>query len=177
MQRVEINPECGRRLKQALVSNGITQERFGDACGYTQQYISKLVTGKRQLTREMAEKAHEIMPSVSVKWLMCDSERAWEENRKTEAAFDRIFQCFISGLEDISGYGLGFWNSDFLIGKYVYVTNEKGEKVGVIQEEDFYMLKEEIEGFASYALHRLIKERMLAIPNGNAGGTDHATEK
>lgn len=50
----EINPECGKRLKQWLEFAGISAQTLCKAINYTPQYMSDIVTGKKRLTPELA---------------------------------------------------------------------------------------------------------------------------
>lgn len=50
----EINPECGKRLKQWLEFSGISAQTLCKAINYTPQYMSDIVTGKKRLTPELA---------------------------------------------------------------------------------------------------------------------------
>ena len=50
MIKAELNPECGKRLKQCLEESFITQADLAETCGFTQQYISNIVTGKKPMT-------------------------------------------------------------------------------------------------------------------------------
>lgn len=97
----------------------------------------------------------------------------WEENHKAALLYDKVFRCFIDGIEDLCGYGLHSQGTDPLIGDYIAITDSAGEKVGAIPVESFDRLKREIENFASYSLNLLIKTEMQPLPNSMIGGGDN----
>lgn len=176
----QINPECGRRLKQLLNKNGMTQQELADRLAYNKQHISNVICGKRSLTLDMAKRIKiEVFPEAFLDWLlgMSDyetdaeaSKKEWEETQKAEIFYDKIFRCFIDGIEDLCGYGLHSQGADLLIGDYIAVSDTNGKKVGVITAESFERLRHEIENFASYSLNLLIKTEMAPFPNSITGG-------
>lgn len=178
-----IDPECGRRLKSLLVENGVTQCSFAKKFGYEPQHISNIVTGKRRLTEELAQKiVCEEFSFVNVDWLMHRSEfktiaqkeeysqKAWKEELEVERFYDRVFRAFIDGIENLCGYGLYSQGTDPLVGDYIVVSDSTGKEVGVISLESFDKLRNEIENFASYSINRLIKNEMKAIPKSEMDG-------
>lgn len=64
-KQLEVNPECGKRLKQWLEYVGITEKTLCSAINYTQQYISSVINGKKRLTPELAKQI-ENMPTTFV---------------------------------------------------------------------------------------------------------------
>lgn len=185
-KHVEINPECGRRLKSILKKNDFTQSELADKIGYKPQHISHVIQGKKRLTPDMAQGIVEkVFPNVLVDYLLCKtdfetiadkeahSRKVWEENLKAELLYDKAFRLFIDGIEDLSGYGLHSQGTDILIGDYIAVSDSTGEKIGAIPAESFDRLKREIENFASYSLNLLIKTEMQPFPNITIGGGDN----
>lgn len=55
MIKSELNPECGKRLKQCLEEISMTQSDLADLSGFTQQYISNIVVGKKPMTVKAAK--------------------------------------------------------------------------------------------------------------------------
>lgn len=178
-KHIEIDPECGRRLKSLIVKNGISQLYLAGKLGYEPQHISHIVRGKRRLTAELAQRiVDEIFPSINVEWLLnrsdCEtiaekeeySTKIWEDEKRVSAFYDKIFRCFIEGLEDMRGYGLHTGNIDELLGEYVAITNSNGEPVGAIPAESFRNLQSQVENYASYLIQRMIKSEMGPIPGG-----------
>lgn len=52
---VKINSESGKRLWKWLHEVDMTQGELADRIGYTQQYLSSVMTGKKALTPELAQ--------------------------------------------------------------------------------------------------------------------------
>lgn len=52
---LEINPECGKRLKSWLEKCGYTEREVAEAIHYSPQHLSGVITGKKRLTAELAE--------------------------------------------------------------------------------------------------------------------------
>lgn len=53
---LEINPECGKRLKQWLEESGHTAQELAKAIYYTPQHLSSVITGRKRMTPDLAEK-------------------------------------------------------------------------------------------------------------------------
>lgn len=99
---VEINPESGKRLSEWLKDIGLTQMELAERVGYTQQYISNVITGKKnmsvQLANEIAAKTYkpgynvygeEIGADyVRVQWLLClddyKTHEDWADNAENK---------------------------------------------------------------------------------------------
>lgn len=182
-KKVEINPECGLRLRRILRENGIKQIELAKKLDYEPQHVSSIITGKKRLTPETAYQLANMF-YVRPEWLLCQDDyrtqeekeaaakQAWEEGQKVSAFYDKIFRCFIEGLEDMRGYGLRTGESDQLIGEYVAVTNAIGEPVGAIPAEAFQRLRTEIENYASYLVQQIIKTEMCPIPENRKEGIE-----
>lgn len=55
MIKSELNLECGIRLKECLDDFPMTQNELSELTGYTQQYISNIVVGKKPMTIKAAK--------------------------------------------------------------------------------------------------------------------------
>lgn len=185
-KHIEIDPECGRRLKSLLVKSKVSQCFLAEKLGHEPQHISNIVRGKRRLTPDLAQRiVDEVFPDRNVEWLLnrsdCEtieekekfSQKVWEENYQAELLYDKAFRLFIDGIEDLCGYGLHSQGTDILIGDYIAVSDSTGKKIGAIPIEAFDRLKCEIENFASYALNLLIKTEMQPLPHSMIGGEDN----
>lgn len=184
-KHIEIDPECGRRLKELLVKNGMTQIELSKRLSCEAQHISNIVRGKRSLTLDTAQRiTGVIFPQVRVEWLLhiddfmtqeekdAYSKKVWEENHKAALLYDKAFRCFIDRIEDLCGYGLHSQGTDPLIGDYIAITDSAGEKVGAISVETFHNLQSELENYASYLIQRIIKTEMIPLPGEGEEGVD-----
>nr|CRY98066.1 hypothetical protein [uncultured prokaryote] len=183
---VEINPECGRRLKSILKKHGFTQAGLADKIGYKPQHISHVIQGKKRLTPDMARGIVEkVFPNVLVDYLLCKtdfetiadkeahSKKVWEENFKAGLLYDKAFRLFIDGIEALCGYGLHSQGTDLLIGDYIAVSDSTGKKVGAIPQESFQKLQSEVENYASYLIQRIIKDEMVPMPGKGKEGIEN----
>lgn len=186
-KRIEIDPECGRRLKELLIENKMTQIELSKRLNCEAQHISNIVRGKRNLTLDMAQRiVGEVFPGcVLIEWLLHlsdfktqadkdeNSKKAWAELRQTEIFYDKVFRCFIDSIESLCGYGFHSQETDSLIGDYIAVNDSTGEKVGVIPTKSFERLRCEIENFASYSINLLIKNEMCPLPKSMMDGASN----
>ena len=182
-KKVEINPECGLRLKWLLRESGIKQIELARKLNYEPQHVSSIITGRKRLTPETAYQIANMF-HVRDEWLLCQddyrtleekessSQKAWEDAQRVSAFYDKNFRCFIEGLEDMRGYGLHTGESDALIGEYIAVTNAIGDSVGAIPAESFKRLRTEIEDYASYLVQRIIKTEMGPVPQSGREGIE-----
>lgn len=76
-KKIEINPKCGERISLVLKEHKISQKQLADGLYYTQQQISRVVTGKDRLTEDLAKnitgflKSNNIATDIRYEWLMC----------------------------------------------------------------------------------------------------------
>lgn len=183
---VEVNQECGQRLKLLLKERDITQKDLAARLGYEPQHISNIVRGNRRLTGDIADRiTREIFPDVRPEWLLCrddfktqaEKELAakaeWEAEQETCRLYDKAFRLFIDGIEDKSGVGLHSQGVDSLIGEYIVVTDKTGKAVGAVPAEAFDKMREELEHYASYLVNLLVKNNMVSLPVLKKGGVEH----
>lgn len=69
-KKVEINPIRGERLGKLLKKYGVEQKDFADEMGYSEEHISYIINGKRNLTQDAAEKIVEKFPGTRIGWLL-----------------------------------------------------------------------------------------------------------
>lgn len=183
---VEINQECGLRLRLLLRERNITQKDLAARLGCEPQHISNIVLGKRRLTEDSVYRiTSEVFPDVRPEWLLCRDDfkteeekalaarAAWEEGITTGRLYDQAFRLFIDGIEDKSGYGLHSQGGDILIGEYIVVTDKTGKAVGAVPAEDFNKMREELEHYASYLVSLLVKNNMVSLPVSTKGGIEN----
>lgn len=75
-----LNIECGKRLKECIKEAEITQRELADQTGFTQQYISYIVRGKKPMT-DRAAKLFAKYLHVREDYLLCVSGLKVEENK------------------------------------------------------------------------------------------------
>ena len=68
--KVEINPECGKRLKILLEETGEKQVVLSKKIPLSQQTISRIIRGKANLTPENAARIAQLYPQYSKYWLL-----------------------------------------------------------------------------------------------------------
>lgn len=66
----KINEKIGSRVKELLGDLGMTQQEFAAEFNYTEQHISYIVRGKRNLTVETAQAIAKKYPTVRFEWLL-----------------------------------------------------------------------------------------------------------
>ena len=94
--KVEINPICGKRLKQICREQGITQFQLSQMINLSQQGISAIVNGHASLTGEMANRVIEKFPQYRIEWLLGHDDIPTEEYvqsiKKTMLLRDRLME-------------------------------------------------------------------------------------
>lgn len=69
----ELKLKIGKRLKECLNDKYLSQNEFADEIGYTPQYISRIINGKKVLSKDAAKKFSEVL-NVSVDYLFCKTD-------------------------------------------------------------------------------------------------------
>ncbi len=70
MIKKELNPECGNRLKECMKDIRMTQKELAEKSSYSAQYISYIITGKKNLSQDSAEAFAAIL-GVRKEYLLC----------------------------------------------------------------------------------------------------------
>lgn len=73
MEKSRLNPECGKRLKQCIKDANLTQAELASASGFTAQYISNIIVGKKPMTVTAARSFSKIL-HVQEEFLLCGSD-------------------------------------------------------------------------------------------------------
>lgn len=103
MIKKELNPEHGKRLNECLNDKKMSQKELAKKSGYTNQYISYIVTGKKNMSMESAEIFANIL-EVRKEYLLCkDSYKTVEHKRK--AFFENLDEINNIVLSLIKLYG------------------------------------------------------------------------
>lgn len=96
---IAINPQMGKRLTEWLDDVNITQTELAERTGYTQQYISSIVTGKKNMSVEFARLVSERIKKpfyniygdeigtdqVRPQWLLCLDDNKTNEDQANYA--------------------------------------------------------------------------------------------
>ncbi len=69
-KKTEVNAIRGERLGKLLKKNGIDQNDFAATIGYTEEHISYIINGKRNLTESAAKRVVSLIPGTRIEWLM-----------------------------------------------------------------------------------------------------------
>lgn len=68
--KAEINPNCGKRLRKLLDDNKMTAAELSKRVNCTQQHLSRVATGKSNLSPEIASAIAKVFPGTRVGWLL-----------------------------------------------------------------------------------------------------------
>ena len=162
-QRVpELNPVCGKRLKELIRDEGLTQEQLALEIGVSSQTISKACTGKK-LTQNIVDKIIERHPEYNAAWLLGYSEHRYLSDVETaikewkdifaEAVIRNRAELTISlaSLYRIAGYPTEYDSEGMTI------TGRDGNKVSFTLDE-LQEIEEDIFAFLRYRLQKLVEK-------------------
>lgn len=177
-KKQEINPVPGRRLKKLLRCFHIQQKKFAEQIGYTEQHLSLIITGQRNLTMDAAQKIAKLM-NVRVEWLM------GLDNYMTQHDIDVLPQL------NIINYRIGLRSAIELLMKSVgyqiiehpkdierkvqiavtydgcfldpmdleYTISKDGCEVIKLSDSEFFSFSTEIADFLEFKLDKLLKKK------------------
>lgn len=96
MSTKKLNPKQGERLRNCIKDRFMTQKELGNRSGYTPQYISSIVNGKKRLSAEAALSFSKILDVRPEYLLGQDNHKkfldvAHFENKKKEYLFECIY--------------------------------------------------------------------------------------
>lgn len=93
------------RVKKVLGSLGMTQKEFAAEFGYTEQHVSYIIRGKRNLTVEAAQKISQKYPRFRFEWLLGYDDFETEHD-KMAAAVGSLHNAYnhITALIELHGY-------------------------------------------------------------------------
>lgn len=102
---MEINIECGKRLKACRMAMGKNQKEFANMAHYSVQMICGIEKGKRALTPEAAERLGDAL-GVRPEYLLCEDEQMYKtEKRKANTLAYQKVNC-LDSLLGFLGYDL-----------------------------------------------------------------------
>lgn len=173
-RKLEINAECGARLKLLLSEHKMTQKDLAKQLGYTEQHMSLLIKGERRLTEEAARNIVKQFPDVCYEWLMgYDDFRSREEKFSYE--LDQAFrsremaQSLLDHLLSRRNLTIKFLKADAQIdgvniGDDCYAIIENDLVVACLQVHEVSALMSEWLHYIQYLLDNEISSAKKRIP-------------
>lgn len=76
---MEIDKKRGERLRTIARRKGVTQTELSEQLGCSPVHLSKIVTGSRNLTEDMAQKVVNLFPEYRLQWLLGYDDYATDE--------------------------------------------------------------------------------------------------
>ena len=120
----KLNPNCGIRLRECREAANLTQKQLADAINTTYQSISNIERGERQLTVENARLAARVL-GVRMEYLLCEDDIKYEYEYMCINAVKR--------------------NRNLKNQRYIL-----GYADGIIEVDDGYIIRQELEGVNDY---------------------------
>ena len=118
----KLNPECGKRLKECIADAGMTQGELAERAGFTQQYISNIVTGKKPMTTTAAKQFAKYL-CVPEGYLLC------EHNSKNDSELEKAHFNKLSTFDTVFFTLLASFG---IVLDRIDLKNENGEKIYTI---------------------------------------------
>ncbi|EXG86236.1 putative transcriptional regulator [Clostridium sp. ASBs410] len=177
MIKRKLNPEQGKRLNECLKDIRMAQKELAQKSGYTQQYISNIVVGKKNMSHESAEIFANIL-CVRKDYLLCQDDFK-TDNAKRRCSFDYYdeYDKFVSSI--LNHFGISVIKSivrtkegksfvmtdnprvigyeDILVGKKIKISGEVQTPISINVCIEVGGIQKEIP---INDLHRLIKDIM-----------------
>ena len=93
---MNINIECGQRLKKCRLLSGYSQEALGDRVHYRKETVCMFERGKRKITVDAANKFAKVL-HVRADYLLCRDNNIFpEEKTKSDTTNYQKANCFDS---------------------------------------------------------------------------------
>ncbi len=162
---VKINPKSGERLNQWLKHIKMTQLALAEKTGYSQQLISGIITGKKNLTFDAAKlisektQGKEIVGGVEKvrpEWLMCldDYMTHQEMIHSKETIIDNAIHAVDTLINEVlekRGYSKETLNEDATF------TFSKGDETTRVPYSELRTLRTEIKHYSEYVTEKFIR--------------------
>lgn len=120
---MSLNPEKGKRLKEARENAHLTQAQLGKIVGYTPQFISALENGKKNLSFEAA---HHFSKALNVRpeWLLAEDDFKTLRDRSSHLNSSYRLENGIAAmhLRDWGCFTVGYNENE---DKFIIVPNDK----------------------------------------------------
>ncbi len=124
----ELNPECGKRLRECIIDAGITQKELARRANYTPQYITGIVQGKKRMSLEAATEFSKIL-EVDVEYILCDTVF------KTKSEEYKSRGSYIGEVNDLIIEYLNYLN---ITTDILFFSPKLNDKYGIIPSKDLY---------------------------------------
>ena len=185
---INVNPESGKRLSEWLNGVGMTQTELAARIGYTQQYISNVVTGKKNMSVDLARCIAEKVPrpfynangdilgfeNVRPQWLLCldDHKTVYDEADAVTDRRELVFNSSWTVLDEAArknGMKILLNHPYQRTPSYIeqlhsqrdkcrYVLEKNGEVVQSFSVVEFIRLTQRLEKYADFLLWDMVKE-------------------
>lgn len=108
MIKRKLNPESGKRLRECLEHDGLTQKGLSNSSGYTPQYISNIIVGKKPLTSSAAEVFAKVL-NIRKEYLLCeDNFKTFKERSRHQKDAENMYDLIIMNHLKFCGIGIEF---------------------------------------------------------------------
>ncbi len=110
-KKEEINKICGKRLRQVISKNNLTQALFAEKFDCAEQTVSYIVNGKRRLTSANARRIANMFPPTRFEWLLGYDDYETELEKKIREAVQEyskelFFLDYVQKSAMILGYSI-----------------------------------------------------------------------
>ncbi|WP_460644493.1 helix-turn-helix domain-containing protein [Lacrimispora brassicae] len=129
----ELNKKIGNRLRECLDNSSITQKQLAEDTGYTPQYISNIIVGKKRLSAEAARCISKIL-HVRVEYLLCEddymtNQHWWSKRHELFENQGNILESLVSlaGYRRVCEYIANF--QELGLDRVVYGPFQEGENI------------------------------------------------
>lgn len=172
--RIEINPECAKRVKELKKEYGFTFDFLAEKLNCDRNHVFNITKGKRNLTPDMARKMVEtVFPAVRYEWLLAwddfkteaDKDRykqqIWEESTKAAAEYeDRIKAVIEELLYREAGIELLSEEEHPVLGRCMRILDRNNKRVGWVEMDALNSIQEQAENYISYLLRQLVEHNV-----------------
>lgn len=168
----EINPVCGRHLRELIKEKGESNISIANKFGYTPEHISQIIRGHKRLTESFAEALSREYPDYSIEYLLGIREYKSESHLiseliRTEAKESKYLFTGLSAFATLTGYliyppQLETDCSDIakaiMVEKRGYEIRKDGQTVE-LNFDDFRQFENEVCDFVELKLKHLLQEK------------------
>ena len=184
---VLINPESGKRLSAWLKEVGITQSELAENIKYSQQYLSDVKTGKKNMSLDLATAISKYTRKriendrgeligydhVRPQWLLCLDNEGRTVHERTSGILEKaesdakLLDHVVKRVAEDRGYSVHYLGSndfpDGVSSEDCYGIIESGSVVGLISFDEYTQLRHEIAHYASYLFEGIAKKAKASL--------------